>query len=226
MNTRGINHATPHTSIQVAFHRNALVADLEHLARNYERLAHVIQGVRSKRDADAMYVRAYSLTDAWTLDFGGLWSIHPPRSTPLPAPSKNPYQARRRGDAAPHPPGRAHGAGPGVAGGAHLALRPGGLFGLRGFPPHLLLPRRGPLQGLPGARLPWYERLDQATQAKRHVRTNNDRILAYVHTNKQTNKQATPACSTTAASWATSCGRCSRWPCWAPLSSAPFWKRR
>lgn len=38
------------------YHPNALVADLEHLARNYERLAHVIQGVRNKRDPDAMYV--------------------------------------------------------------------------------------------------------------------------------------------------------------------------
>lgn len=38
------------------YHPNALVADLEHLARNYERLAHVVQGVRNKRDPDAMYV--------------------------------------------------------------------------------------------------------------------------------------------------------------------------
>lgn len=41
---------------QVDYHPNALVADLEHLARNYERLAQVIQGVRNQRDPDAMYV--------------------------------------------------------------------------------------------------------------------------------------------------------------------------
>ncbi len=41
---------------QVEYHPNALVADLEHLARTYERLAHVIQGVRGKRDGDAVYV--------------------------------------------------------------------------------------------------------------------------------------------------------------------------
>ena len=62
---------------QVDYHPNALVADLEHLARNYERLAHVIQGVRSKWDGDAMYVTFGKCVDAGVVAYvGSSYDIH------------------------------------------------------------------------------------------------------------------------------------------------------